>query len=95
VRWAPGAAPEIFFAQQGKTSGTHDAEATVEYGLNAMFIDLHGKLIDQLPFNDAQIKGYFYNGEVHSRVADVDGDGLQEIVYPKQDGRVMIIKKHI
>jgi hypothetical protein len=30
---------------------------------------------------------------VRSRVADVDGDGCQEVVLPKQDGYVMIAKK--
>jgi len=40
-----------------------------------------------------KMRDYFYNGETHSRVADVEGDGQEEIVFPKQDGHVMIIKK--
>ena len=58
-------------------------------------MDLQGNPYGEIPFDDAQIKDYFYNGEVHSRVADVDGDGEQEIVFPKQDGHIMIIKKRI
>jgi hypothetical protein len=56
-------------------------------------MDLQGNLAGEMPFNDAQIENYYYNGEVHSRVADVDGDGQQEIIFPKQDGHIMIIKK--
>jgi len=93
VQWAPNADCEIFLAQQPKTSGTHECTNTLSFGCEALFMDLSGKLLAQLPYVDTQIESYFYNGEVHSKVADIDGDGRPEIVFPKQDGRVMIIKK--
>ena len=96
VRWTPESAPEIFLAQQAYLpSSSHTCYQTVNFELNALFMDLQGNLTGQMAFDDAQIKGYYYNGEVHSRVADIDGDGQQEIIFPKQDGHIMIIKKHI
>ena len=95
VRWAPESAPEFFLTQQACTPGPHDCHDTFSFELKALFMDERGELIGELPFGDSQIKGYFYNGEVHSRVADIDGDGQQEIVFPKQDGHIMIIKKRI
>ena len=95
VRWTPDSRPELFFAQQGKTAGSHECTSTVRFGLNAAFMDFDGNYIGGVPFDDSQIKGYFYNGEVQSKVADVDGDGIQEVIFPKQDGRIMIIKKEI
>jgi len=94
VRWDGKSEPEIFLAQQA-IIGSHDSTETHHYQLTCLFMDLQGNLVGELPFNDSQIKGYFYNGEVHSRVADIDGDGEQEIVFTKQDGHVMIIKKKI
>lgn len=64
-----------------------------EIALQASFFDLRGNLLAAMPFEDAQIEGFWYNGEVRSRVADVDGDGRPEIVFPRQDGYVMIVKK--
>ncbi len=93
VQWAPGETPEIFVAEQSYSPTSHDCFETVGFELKAFFLGLDGQLRDTLPFYDAQIEGYWYNGEVRSRVADVDGDGLQEVVIPKQDGHVMVIKK--
>ncbi|MCL1793442.1 MAG: FG-GAP-like repeat-containing protein [Oscillospiraceae bacterium] len=102
IQWAPESEPEIFLSQQahmpfvsGPISEYHRCYQTVRFQLKAMFMDLQGNLLGEAPFGDSQIKDYFYNGEVHSRIADVDGDGRQEIIFPKQDGRVMIVKKHI
>jgi hypothetical protein len=100
IRWDDISEPEIFLSQQaylpyisGPWTDYHRCYRTTSFGLKALFMDLRGNLTGELPFADAQIEGYFYNGEVHSRVADVDGDGRQEIVFPRQDGAVMIIKK--
>ena len=95
VRWTRDAEPEVFFAEQTCSPTSHDCFATVEFGLRAFFLDLEGTLVGTLPFRDAQVEGYWYNGEVHSLVADVDGDGQQEVVFPRQDGRVMIIKRDL
>ena len=95
VRWTEETEPEIFLAEQTVSPTTHDAFSTAQFELKAFFLDLHGKPLATLPFKDAQIEGYWYNGEVHSRVADVDGDGQQEVVFPRQDGRVMVIKKRL
>ena len=56
-------------------------------------VDAKDRFVGTLPFEDAQIEGWWYNGEVPSRVADVDGDGRPEIVFPRQNGRLMVIKK--
>ena len=93
VQWSEDEEPEFFFAEQACSPTSHDCFNTRHFSLRCYFLDLAGNLIGVLPFEDAQIEGYWYNGEVHSRVADVDGDGRQEIVFPRQDGRVMVIKK--
>ena len=95
VKWRPDAEPEIFLTQQAVINNwdvIQSAEA-IRFRLKALFMDLKGNLLGELPFDDAKMRDYFYNGETHSRVADVDGDGQEEIVFPKQDGHVMIIKK--
>lgn len=93
VRWTPESEPEIFMAEQACNPTSHDCFSTFRFELKAFFLDLRGNLVGTLPFSDAQIEGYWYNGEVHSRVADVDGDGKQEVVFPRQDGHVMVIKR--
>lgn len=95
VRWAPDSEPELFVAEQTTSPTSHDCFQTREFGLKAFFLDLQGDLVGTLPFSDAQVEGYWYNGEVHSRVADVDGDGQEEIIFPRQNGRVMVIKKRM
>ncbi len=93
IQWTPESEPEFFIAEQTCAPTSHDAFVTREFDLRAFFLDLDGNLIEAIPFRDAQIEGYWYNGEVRSRVADVDGDGRQEIVFPKQDGHVMMIRR--
>jgi len=92
VQWDAQSEQEIFLAQQAIMGG-HGSTETYKFGLKGLFMDLRGNLVGELPFDDAQIAGYYYNGEVHSKTADVDGDGLQEIIYPKQDGKIMVIKR--
>jgi hypothetical protein len=93
VSWLPGDEPEIFFAEQACSPTSHDCFQTRSLDLKAFFLDLEGHLVQALPFRDSQVEGYWYNGEVRSRVADVDGDGEMEVVLPRQDGRVMVIKR--
>ena len=93
VRWTPDTEPEFFLAEQACSPTSHDCFETKAYPAKAFFLDVDGNLIDTLDFEDAQVEGYWYNGEVRSRVADVDGDGMQEIVFPKQDGTAITIKK--
>jgi len=99
VHWDPASDPEIFFTQQGyinyERNFTHYCDRTRNYKLSGLFMDIYGNQVGELPFDDMQIKGYFYNGETHSKVADIDGDGQQEIVFPKQNGRIMVIKKRV
>ena len=94
VQWTPGSEPEIFVGEQARNPTSHDCFKTRRFALQAFFFDLRGHLLGTLPFGDAQVEGYWYNGEVRSRVADVDGDGQQEIVFPRQDGHAMVIKKY-
>ncbi len=95
VHWTPHAATEIFLAEQTRNPTSHDCFQTRHFALNAFFLDLKGNLLGKLPFEDAQIEGYWYNGEVPSRVADMDGDGQEEVVFPRQNGLVMVIKKRV
>jgi len=95
IEWAQGAGFEFFLSQQAATPGPHGCNAGFRFKLKALFMDENGGFAGELPFEDAQIEGYYYNGEVQSKVADVDGDGFREIVFPKQDGTVMIIKKAV
>jgi hypothetical protein len=93
VRWAGEVEPELFLGEQAWNPTSHDCFTTTSFELKAFFLDLQGNLLGTLPFQDAQIEGYWYNGEVHSKVADVDGDGGEEIVFPRQNGQVMVIKR--
>jgi hypothetical protein len=94
VRWTPDAAPEIFFGEQAIRSGGQQGPVRAQsYDLKVFFVDIDGRLLGVLPYSDRQPEGYFYNAEVHSHVADVDGDGHQEVVFPRQDEHVMVIKK--
>jgi len=93
VQWTPSSAPEIFLGEQACSPTSHDCFATARFDLRLFLLDLQGNPLGIVPFADAQIEGYWYNGEVHSQVTDVDGDGQMEIVFPRQDGRVMVIKK--
>jgi hypothetical protein len=95
VQWTPDSEPEIFMAEQTCSPTSHDCFRTRHFVLDAFLLNLRGEMVGTLPFEDAQMEGYWYNGEVRSRVADVDGDGQQEIVFPRQDGHVMIIKKRL
>ena len=88
-----GSGNEIFVTQQIHMKNEFNCAKTRPIELIGLFMDLYGNLIGELPFENAQIAGYYYNGETHSKAADVDGDGRQEIVFVKQDGHVMIIKK--
>ena len=92
VQWDAETPPEIFLTQQAVMGG-HASDETYTFNPTGLFIGLQGQLTGALPFDDAQIAGYYYNGEVHSKTADVDGDGKQEIIYPKQNGRIMVIKR--
>lgn len=93
IRWRPDEAAEFFFAEQTCSPTSHSCFRTRHFALRAFFLDESGKLVGSLPFEDAQIEGYWYNGEVRSRVADVDNDGENEIVFPQQNGLVSVIKK--
>ena len=93
IQWDRQSEPEFFFTQQLHVPGEFNCQETRSFRLKGLFMDLRGNLLSELPIDDAQIRGYYYNGETHSKVADVDGDGQQEIVFPKQDGHVMIIKR--
>jgi hypothetical protein len=93
VQWTPGSEPEIYLGEQARNPTSHDCFETRRFALQAFFLDLQGNLLGTLPFEDTQVEGYWYNGEVRSRVADVDGDGREEVVFPRQDGHVMVIHK--
>lgn len=93
IQWTPDTPPELFVATQACSPTSHNCFATEHFELNAFFYDIHGNLLETLPFADAQIEGYWYNGEVSSRIADVDGDGKQEVIFPRQSGKVMVVKK--
>jgi len=85
---------EFFVAEQAFSPGHAYTDLNKrEYYAKCLFIDLSGTVSGELPYEDALIPGYYYNGEVHSKIADVDNDGYLEVVYPKQNGNVMIIKK--
>ena len=94
IQWDANSEPEIFLAQQScSNKEKHNCTQTRHFRLTGLFLDINGNLKGQMPFSDSRIKGYYYNGETHSRAADVDGDGHPEIVFPRQDGHVMIIKR--
>ena len=93
VRWDAASAPEFFFGQQAVAwENGHNCMKTRHFQLSGFFMDLQGNLTGEIQYNDTRVEGFYYNGEIHSRVADVDGDGREEVVFPKNDGRVMVIR---
>ncbi len=95
IEWTPGSGLEVFVGAQALNPTSHDCFATSRFSLRARFFNIRGEQIGVLPFDDAQIEGYWYNGETHSQVSDVDGDGMPEIVFPKQNGHAIVIKKRV
>jgi hypothetical protein len=93
VDWGDGSEPDLFVSEQALSPTSHNCFATEHFSLCAHFLDTQGQVLGAISFPDAQIEGYWYNGEVASRVADVDGDGRAEVIFPRQSGRVMVIKK--
>jgi hypothetical protein len=94
IEWKSGGGFEFFMAEQALSPTSHDCFRTVHFELRCYFYDTSGQLLGVMPFADAQVEGFWYNGEVRSWVGDVDGDGETEIVFPRQEGKVMILKKH-
>ncbi len=84
---------EIVLGEQLTGPTGHDCQEEISQPLKLFFFNLQGELLAELPFTDTRYCGFWYSGEVHSRVADMDGDGQPEWVFPRQDGHVMIIKK--
>lgn len=54
-------------------------------------LDPEGGLVAKLPFTDTKRPDWYYNGENMAQVADVDGDGRDEYVFPTMDGRVLLV----
>ena len=94
VRWDAKSAPEFFIPQQAVAwENGHTCMKTRHFRLSGFFMDLRGNPTGEIHYDETRVEGFYYNGEVHSRVADVDGDGRPEIVFPKNDGRVMMVKR--
>lgn len=84
---------EIVLGEQIEGPTGHACYEEMSHDLKLFFFDLEGHLLHEMPFRDTRHCGFWYNGEVRSHIADMDGDGYPEWVFPRQDGRVMIIKK--
>ena len=67
----------------------------VKHRLKIFVLDPYELQVREIYFMDTMRKDFFYNGEVRSRATDVDGDGRPEYVFPRQDGKVMIIGKRV
>ena len=56
-------------------------------------LDPYGNVVLKIPFEDESISGWFYNAENSPAVADVDGDGKEEFVFPTRKGNLLILGK--
>ena len=93
VDWFQDGHHEIVLGEQIAVPTGHACYEDITIELKLSFFDLEGKLLGTLPFPNTCKSGFWYNGEVRSRVADMDNDGECEWAFPRQDGKVMIVKK--
>lgn len=93
VDWFKDGQYEIVLGEQVAVPTGRACYEDVTIGLKLSFFDLQGRVLATLPFQNTCLNGFWYNGEVRSRVTDMDNDGAREWVFPRQDGKVMIIKK--
>ncbi|HIE03323.1 MAG TPA: VCBS repeat-containing protein [Candidatus Latescibacteria bacterium] len=54
-------------------------------------LDPYGEVVLRVPFEDTSVPGWFYNFENSPAVADVDGDGREEFVFPTRRGSLLIL----
>ena len=92
IDWERTGSYTIVFGEQVVFDG-HLCRKTTQHRLKIFVFSPEGHLIEEVRFLDTRRRGFFYNGEVRSRAVDVDGDGKIELVFPRQDGKVMIIGK--
>lgn len=93
VDWRGDGSVEFFVAEQVCAPTSHEAFETRSFELKAFILDIEGNLVATVPFEDSQIEGYWYNGEVRSRALDVDGGDRREVVFPRQNGRVAVFAR--
>ena len=92
IDWKSTGEYEIVLAEQIVPSRDF-RKRDIVHRLKVFVFDPMGRLLAEIPFIDTRRSDFFYNGEVHSRAVDVDGDSSVEFVFPRQDGKVMIIGK--
>jgi len=54
-------------------------------------LDPYGEVVLKVPFEDMSVPGWFYNFENSPAVADVDGDGREEFVFPTRRGTLLVL----
>lgn len=93
VDWKNIGEYEVIFAEQ-IVRHRNAPQIDVKCRLKIFVFNPLGKLLAEIPFHEIRRKDFFYNGEVHSRVTDIDGDGLMEYVFPCQNGKVIVVGKN-
>ena len=71
----------------------HKMPATGVQTVNLYVLGLDGEVREKIPFRDAAVRGWWYNGENRPLVLDVDGDGKQEWVWQSRLGAALVVKK--
>ena len=92
IDWDGSGTYNIVFGEQVIFDG-HLCKKTTSHRLKIFVFSVEGELLAEIQYTDTRREGFFYNGEVRSRVLDIDGDGKTELIFPRQDGNVMIIGK--
>ena len=92
IDWKNNGEYEIVLAEQIVPSREFQKKDIV-HKLKIFVFNPMGELLAEIPFVDTRKGEFFYNGEVHSRAVDMDNDGNMEFVFPRQDGKVMVIGK--
>lgn len=71
--------------------GEQPGRGNERWELKIALVDAFGNERLRIPFEDHRVEGWTYNFENSPAVADVDGDGREEFVFPTCKGTLMVV----
>ena len=95
VNWGCEKDPLIIVGEQvfgGFVRGDYVNKAC-SFKLCFKLLNVKGTIEQELSFDDERHAGWLYHGDNMAKLADVDGDGIDEYVFPTQSGHILIVGK--